>query len=124
MERWPANADGDAMRKASLVDSRAVRERGHESRTGLSRSGVRVGAPRWALVCRALVHLMAVSLVGIPASAAEDLKFTSADESRAAYDRTVKPFFARHCVECHGEKNSGCVRDRAGRRALPQAARA
>ncbi len=37
------------------------------------------------------------------ASAAE-LKFTNADESRAEFERSVKPFLSKHCVECHGAK--------------------
>jgi mono/diheme cytochrome c family protein len=35
----------------------------------------------------------------------EGLKFTSAEDSRAEYERSVKPFLARHCVECHGVKD-------------------
>lgn len=89
------------MRKADLACVRAVRKRPCEIRPGFSRPVVRAGVPRWTLGC-----LLPLFLVGIPASAAEELKFTSADESRAEYDRTVKPFFARHCVECHSEKNS------------------
>ncbi|QDU96563.1 DUF1588 domain-containing protein [Lignipirellula cremea] len=37
------------------------------------------------------------------ASAAE-LKFTNADESRAEFERSVKPFLTKHCVGCHGAK--------------------
>ena len=89
------------MSKLDLVGFRAVRERVCGIRTGLSRSGV----PCWALVCWALGCLLAVSLVGVPAFG-EELKFTSADESRAEFERTVKPFLARHCVECHSGKNT------------------
>lgn len=38
-------------------------------------------------------------------AAANDLRFGSVEESQAEFERTVKPFLARHCVECHGEKN-------------------
>jgi hypothetical protein len=38
------------------------------------------------------------------ASAAE-LKFTSADESRAEFELSVHPFLVKHCVECHGAKD-------------------
>ncbi len=38
------------------------------------------------------------------ASAAE-LKFTNADESRVEFERSVQPFLAKHCVECHGAKD-------------------
>jgi mono/diheme cytochrome c family protein len=48
-----------------------------------------------------------VLLLGLAAGAASanDIKFSSAEESLAEFERTVKPFFARHCVECHGAKN-------------------
>ncbi|MCE2726839.1 MAG: hypothetical protein LW698_08675, partial [Planctomycetaceae bacterium] len=99
--RSPIFLKGNAMRKVDLVGVRAVRERVCGIRTGLSRSGV----PCWALVCWALGCLLAVSLGGVPAFG-EELKFTSADESRAEFERTVKPFLARHCVECHSGKNT------------------
>jgi len=35
---------------------------------------------------------------------AGDLKFTTTEESRAEYDRVVKPFLAKHCVGCHSGK--------------------
>ena len=88
------------MRKADLVGARGVRGRAR----GIA-SGRALFAARSAFLQRSLGGLFALSLVGIPARA-DELKFTSADESRAEYDRTAKPFFAKHCVECHGEKNS------------------
>ncbi|MFM7072738.1 MAG: DUF1588 domain-containing protein [Planctomycetota bacterium] len=33
------------------------------------------------------------------------MKFANAEESRAAFERSVKPFLAKHCVECHGAKD-------------------
>lgn len=38
--------------------------------------------------------------------ASTELRFASARESRAEYDRAVRPFFARHCSACHGEKKA------------------
>lgn len=93
------------MRKADLAGARGVRGRSR----GIT-SGRALFALRSAFLQRSLGGLVALSLVGIPARA-DELKFTSADESRAAYDRTVKPFFAKHCIECHSEKNSGGVLD-------------
>jgi hypothetical protein len=48
--------------------------------------------------------LLLLALSGSLASAAE-LKFTNADESRVEFERSVKPFLAKHCVECHGAKD-------------------
>ncbi len=96
------------MRKAELIGGRAVRERTLRSRTPrpLGFAGPLAHSTAWSAVLRwSLGGLLAFFLGGVPASGG-DLKFTSADESRAEYDRTVKPFLARHCVECHGEKNS------------------
>jgi hypothetical protein len=36
---------------------------------------------------------------------AAELKFTDFDESRAEFERSVKPFLAKHCIECHGAKD-------------------
>lgn len=39
---------------------------------------------------------------------AAELKFANSDESRAEFERSVRPFFAKHCNECHnGKKSSG-----------------
>lgn len=37
---------------------------------------------------------------------AAELKFANSDESRAEFERSVRPFFAKHCHECHNEKKS------------------
>lgn len=34
-----------------------------------------------------------------------DARFATAQASKAEYDRVVAPFFAKHCVGCHGPKN-------------------
>ena len=47
--------------------------------------------------------LLLLALPGSLAFAAE-LKFTNADESRVEFERSVKPFLAKHCIECHGAK--------------------
>ena len=46
-------------------------------------------------------------LLAVPSSlaSAAELKFTTADESRAEFERSVKPFLAKYCVECHGAKD-------------------
>jgi len=48
--------------------------------------------------------LLLLALSGSSASAAE-LKFINADESRVEFERSVQPFLAKHCVECHGAKD-------------------
>ncbi len=50
-------------------------------------------------VLLSLAIVLAEQLVG--GASAQELKFTTAEASRAEYDRAVKPFFAKHCVECH-----------------------
>lgn len=35
-----------------------------------------------------------------------ELKLASADESKAEYNRVVVPFFAKHCNDCHNQKDS------------------
>lgn len=49
-----------------------------------------------------LVPVIVFVMAGMAPTA--DLKFTTAEESRAEYDRVVKPFFAKHCVGCHSGK--------------------
>ena len=51
--------------------------------------------------------LRCLLLLALPCSlaTAADLKFTNFDESRAEFERSVKPFLSRHCVECHGAKD-------------------
>ena len=68
-----------------------------------SASGVLLRLPVFA------VRMSACLLVlGLPGwlAVADELKFASAEESRAEFERTVKPFLARHCVECHSGKNT------------------
>ena len=48
--------------------------------------------------------LLLLALSGSLAPGAE-LKFTNADESRVEFERSVQPFLAKHCVECHGAKD-------------------
>lgn len=55
-------------------------------------------------VLRILACVLLLTVSADVASAAE-LKFTSADESRAEFKRSVKPFLAKHCVECHGARD-------------------
>jgi len=54
------------------------------------------------------VFLMATALAGsgvlAQAAAPADLKFASAAESKAEYERVVVPFFAKHCNDCHNQK--------------------
>ena len=49
-----------------------------------------------------------VLLLALPCGSAfaAELKFTNFDESRAEFERLVKPFFAKHCNECHNEKKA------------------
>ena len=35
-----------------------------------------------------------------------ELKFATAEASRAEYDRVVAPFFAKHCITCHGPRKA------------------
>ena len=66
--------------------------------------GTRVLFRRSASVLRMSGCLLPLALLFSPASAA-DFKLATAEESRLEFDRTVKPFLAKHCVECHGTKN-------------------
>ena len=36
----------------------------------------------------------------------EILKFSTGSESKAEYDKSVKPFIVKHCVSCHGPKKA------------------
>lgn len=50
--------------------------------------------------------LVLISML-IPLSAsADELKFSSFDESQAEFDRSVKPLLTKHCSQCHGAKLS------------------
>jgi mono/diheme cytochrome c family protein len=55
-------------------------------------------------VCGALLAGLVLAGEKAPEQKASGLKFASATESRTEYDRVVAPFFARHCVSCHGPK--------------------
>jgi hypothetical protein len=86
------------MSKAELLCDRAFRAR-----------GLGLGNSRLVRLPGFMVRMSACLLVlGLPGglAAADELKFTTADESRAEFERTVKPFLARHCVECHSGKNT------------------
>ncbi len=63
-------------------------------------------------VSRAFLFLLATLSVGpgllAQAQTPADLQFASATESKMEYERTVVPFFAKHCNECHNaNKSSG-----------------
>ena len=57
-------------------------------------------------VLRVSACILLLALPYNSASAAE-LKFTTADESRAEFERSVRPFLAKHCVGCHGAEGLG-----------------
>jgi len=66
--------------------------------------GIGPGVRPATLTVRSCGCLVILALAGGMASA-EGLKFTSAEDSRAEYERSVKPFLAKHCAECHGAKD-------------------
>lgn len=66
--------------------------------------GIRPGVRPATLTVWSCGCLVILALAGGMASA-EGLKFTNAEDSRAEYERSVKPFLARHCAECHGAKD-------------------
>jgi hypothetical protein len=53
-----------------------------------------------------LASLLGVRAADPPAGPAAGLKFATAAESKATYEKSVAPFLAKHCAECHGPKNA------------------
>jgi hypothetical protein len=84
------------MTKAEPCGDRAFRARG----LGMSQMARLPG-----FIVGMSAGLLVLGLSGGWASA-DELKFATAEESRAEFERTVKPFLARHCVECHSGKNT------------------
>ena len=57
--------------------------------------------------CLSLLPLFVVMQIGSHASAEPaDVKFATAVESKAEYEKSVAPFLAKHCVSCHGPTKS------------------
>ena len=62
---------------------------------------------RFRLSVRASALCALVFLAGTSRSApSNEAKFNSFDESKAEFSRSVAPFFAKHCVACHGPKKA------------------
>jgi len=55
-----------------------------------------------------LLSPVLAAAVGANVEAAEptELKFAGAAESKAAFEKSVAPFLAKHCTACHGPKKA------------------
>lgn len=63
---------------------------------------------RWPILVVLVCLFLGASVIGWGWSAEKvaELKFADAKASKAEYDRTVAPFFAKHCAVCHGPKKA------------------
>lgn len=58
-----------------------------------------ISMPKWLLTLAIGLASMALS-----SAAAQEVVFTTGEESRAEYERVVKPFLSQHCAACHNPR--------------------